>query len=267
MTLRISKLTNRIKRSWRMLLFGGLAAWGALLVSCISVNRTLVAPPQIAGAKYVGSKACAQCHIAEYRDFADSTHGRLMAQGNNNLNIGCESCHGPGSLHVASYGAPHTIINPRRSPQTCFQCHLDKRGEFALPHSHPVLSGKVSCIDCHNPHRADAVIGGGAENIEAANQVCLRCHVAQRGPFVFEHQALREGCVTCHNPHGTVNDKMLIARNQTLCLQCHYQAQTSSGRLLIGTVDHTNFVTRGTCWSSGCHEAVHGSQVSNSLRY
>jgi hypothetical protein len=23
----------------------------------------------------------------------------------------------------------------------------------------------------------------------------------------------------------------------------------------------------GTCWSAGCHEAVHGSQVSSSLRY
>jgi hypothetical protein len=26
-------------------------------------------------------------------------------------------------------------------------------------------------------------------------------------------------------------------------------------------------VQRGTCWSAGCHEAVHGSHVSSSLRF
>ena len=38
------------------LLFGGTAAWGLLLISCVMVNRTMLAPPQIAGAKFVGSK-------------------------------------------------------------------------------------------------------------------------------------------------------------------------------------------------------------------
>jgi hypothetical protein len=39
------------------------------------------------------------------------------------------------------------------------------------------------------------------------------------------------------------------------------------GQLLIGGVDHTSHVRQGTCWSAGCHEAVHGSQVNSSLRY
>ena len=66
--------------------------------------------------------------------------------------MGCESCHGPGSLHVKSGGAAHTIVNPRRSPEACFQCHLNVRAQFQLPHRHPVLEGKMSCADCHNPH-------------------------------------------------------------------------------------------------------------------
>jgi predicted CXXCH cytochrome family protein len=245
----------------------GLAATGLMLGSCFSVDRTVLAPPQIVGAHYVGSAACAQCHADVVHTFAGATHAKLVARGDHDQNIGCESCHGPGSRHVDSNGAALTIVNPHTSPETCFQCHLDKRGEFALTHSHPVLAGKMSCTDCHDPHHGDAIIGGGAANLMAANATCLKCHESQRGPFVFAHQAVREGCVTCHNPHGTVNDKMLVARNQTLCLQCHYQQQRAGGGLLIGTVDHTSFITRGTCWSTGCHEAVHGSQVSSSLRF
>jgi predicted CXXCH cytochrome family protein len=80
----------------------------------------------------------------------------------------------------------------------------------------------------------------------------------------------RVGCGGCHDlldPPGTVNSKMLKARNQTLCLQCHYQQQTVTGQLLIGGRDHASFVQRGTCWTAGCHEAVHGSHVNSSLRF
>ena len=52
-----------------------------------------------------------------------------------------------------------------------------------------------------------------------------------------------------------------------LCLKCHFQQQLAGGALLIGGMDHTPFVSQGTCWSAGCHEAVHGSQVNSSLRY
>jgi hypothetical protein len=61
--------------------------------------------------------------------------------------------------------------------------------------------------------------------------------------------------------------KLLKARNATLCLQCHFQQQTAVGQILIGGRDHVAFLSRGTCWSAGCHEAVHGSQVNSSLRF
>jgi predicted CXXCH cytochrome family protein len=99
------------------------------------------------------------------------------------------------------------------------------------------------------------------------DQSCGKCHAAQRGPFVFEHEAVREGCTTCHKVHGSVNNKLLTERNQTLCLKCHFQQQTGGGALVIGGFDHAGFVSRGTCWSAGCHEAVHGSQIGSSLRY
>ncbi|MDX2186532.1 MAG: cytochrome c3 family protein [Opitutaceae bacterium] len=257
-------MTQHTHRYRNALTFGGIALWGAFLVSCVVANRTMVAPPRIAGAEFVGSGDCVQCHEDVTSTFHDATHAKLVATDGSDKAIGCESCHGPGSIHSKTGGEVGTIINPERNPETCFQCHLDKRGEFSLPHVHPV--GKVGCSDCHDPHRGDAIIGGGT-NLASANDTCLKCHESQRGPFVFEHEALRESCVTCHNPHGTVNDKMLKARNQTLCLQCHYQQQTVTGQLLIGGRDHAAFVQRGTCWTAGCHEAVHGSHVNSSLRF
>ncbi len=257
MKLKLPRLTQKV-------LIGSLVTWGLLLVSCVMVNRTIIAPPQIAGATFVGSKDCAECHAKITNGFHDATHAKLIASGDAGKNIGCESCHGPGSIHSKTGGKPGTIINPTTNPETCFQCHLDKRGEFNLPHAHPL--DKVTCSDCHEPHSGDAVIGGGTQ-LASTNETCFKCHSAQRGPYVFEHEALRENCTTCHNPHGTVNDKMLKSRNQTLCLQCHYQQQTVSGQLLIGGRDHASFVQRGTCWSAGCHEAVHGSHVNSSLRF
>jgi predicted CXXCH cytochrome family protein len=246
------------------LIFGGAAIWGLLLVSCVTTSRTIVAPPSIPGATYVGSNKCSQCHEDVSGSFHDATHAKLVADGKNGQEVGCESCHGPASLHVKAGGGVGTIINP--TAETCYQCHLDKRGEFSLPNSHPIASGKMSCSDCHDPHSGDA-IAESSTNLAALNDSCLKCHTSQGGPYVFEHEASREGCTVCHNPHGTVNDKMLKTRNANLCLQCHFQQNTSTGQIMIGGRDHGSFLSRGTCWSAGCHEAVHGSHVSSSLRF
>jgi len=46
------------------------------------------------------------------------------------MNIGCESCHGPGSLHILAHGDPAKIVNPadirnnKERSITCLQCHV-----------------------------------------------------------------------------------------------------------------------------------------------
>jgi len=242
--------------------------------SCTSTTRAILAPPEIPGAEFVGSDTCAVCHEDLAARFVSATHARLEGKGENAANIACESCHGPGSLHAESAGEERgTIVNPRRSPEACMRCHLDVRADFALPYAHPVTGGPldlasahISCADCHDPHEGRAVKAGGTEML-GENELCLGCHVAQRGPFVFEHEALREGCTVCHRPHGSVNEQLLTERHATLCLKCHAQEQTADGVILIGGRDHSAFLTSGTCFSAGCHEAIHGSQVSSSLRF
>jgi predicted CXXCH cytochrome family protein len=256
-----------------------------VVISCSTVNRSVVVLPEVPGAKYIGSRECEQCHDKIYRDFATADHAHLIAAGTNALNAGCESCHGPCSIHSESGGDVKTPFSftsgrlaansfgarlatePDRSTQTiCFRCHTDVRGQFSLPSHHPVPEGNLSCTDCHSPHSGSVHVGGGT-SLLSENDSCLRCHQNQRGPYVFEHEALREGCTTCHTAHGSVNAKLLTVRDANLCLKCHFQQQTTGGTLLIGGSDHTLRVQQGTCWTAGCHEAVHGSRVSPSLRF
>ncbi|HXJ71532.1 MAG TPA: cytochrome c3 family protein [Candidatus Dormibacteraeota bacterium] len=275
-------------RSRRLATGVGLVAGVIAMVSCTSVRRSVVNLPMVPGANYVGSKECEQCHEKIYRDFTTTAdHARLMTPGPNAFEVGCESCHGPCSLHVQS-GAevkpPYIVTGGRPSPNprgaapvlpagrlkenVCLDCHLDVRGQFNLPSRHPVPEGKMSCMDCHPPHKGSIHLGGGMSLLDA-NESCFRCHAAQRGPHVFEHEAIREGCSVCHTPHGSVNAKLLTARNANLCLKCHFQ-RVSGGAILIGGADHSLFLQRlqqGTCWTAGCHEAVHGSRVDSSLRF
>src|SRR5438552_1007954 len=174
-----SRKRNVIRR--RLLAVSIVLAVALIAISCATVNRTVLAPPNIPGAEFAGSQTCAECHDRIVRDFKTATHARLKAPGDNATNVGCESCHGPGSIHNQSGGKYGTIVNPHKSPEACFQCHLDKRAQFNLPHHHPVLEGKVSCSDCHNPHYGPAVKAGGT-SLLSENATCGQCHTAQFGP-------------------------------------------------------------------------------------
>jgi predicted CXXCH cytochrome family protein len=257
------------KPSHLLWIAGGGASVALVLISCGTTSRTMMAPPSIPGATFIGSGECAECHEKVARDFRTADHAKLQAKGKNAVDMGCESCHGPGSKHKEAGGGAGTIVNPKKSPATCFQCHLDKKAEFMLPYSHPLLAGKITCGDCHDPHKGSALKGGGTQ-LTGKNDTCFKCHTQQRGPFVFRHNAVRDGCTTCHNPHGSVNQKMLTERNSNLCLKCHFQRQMNGpgvDEIQIGSRVHGNDkLGRGACWSGGCHEGVHGSNVSNHLR-
>lgn len=248
-----------------------LAGSAGLLLSCAAPAPSVVAPLDIPGAHYTGNQACAQCHPAVVRGFAASPHARLQVErGGMAGQGGCEACHGPGSEHIRSGGSARLIINPARHPESCLRCHLGVEGEFNLPQHHPVPEGHMSCVDCHDPHGEDAFKPEEGLAMARQNESCAACHPAQTRPFVFEHEALREGCVTCHNPHGSINLKLLVDDDVNLCLRCHSQTQdpnAPAGRFYIGNTDHTRYLQVGTCWTAGCHTAVHGSNVDPRLRY
>ena len=132
----------------------------------------------------------------------------------------------------------------------------------------------MTCNDCHDPHgeniKAPKGIRGRGPSIVRENDVCAQCHREQAQPHVFEHEALREGCMTCHKVHGSINQKLLVERDNNLCLKCHAQRAVIGGtarRIFIGGGDHTSRLSQGPCWSAGCHAGFHGSNISPHLRY
>src|SRR5688572_13615359 len=102
------KLSSRIFRKWFSMIFVLIGV--AVLISCVTMKRVVIVPPEVQGATFIGSKACEECHVEITKGFPSSTHARLMAHGPNAVNMGCESCHGAGSIHSETGGAHGTIV-------------------------------------------------------------------------------------------------------------------------------------------------------------
>jgi len=228
------------------------------------------------GSPKENSERCMACHITSQQQetFAHSQHAAA--------GVSCNECHAShlvkevkdqsrGGLpyaQAAFYEVPqlpetvrwlHSSLLKQSEPNLCFSCHGNVQAQFALPVHHRVPEGLIKCSDCHNPH--------GSINRSSLNatqwETCVKCHVEKRGPYVYEHAAVRvEGCVVCHNPHGSTNHFMLVRREgRQLCLQCHTgfhgQAGVPHGRL--------GFQTSGEC--TRCHVTIHGSELdANFLR-
>jgi predicted CXXCH cytochrome family protein len=260
-----------VNKSRSLLVLSAALTAGALalfLDSCSTADGTIEAALSIPGAHEVGNKGCVDCHAPIVQRFPSSPHARVhLASLGAKGDTGCESCHGPGSKHIAAGGGANFIINPRKDPAACLQCHLEVQNQFQSPHHHPLPEGQMNCVQCHDPHGGDIFKPAGGLAMSRLNESCAQCHRAQTRPFVFEHPALREGCIICHNPHGSVNRKMLTQSDPNLCLRCHAQMPGPGGQVYIGNYPHTSFLQLGTCWTAGCHTAVHGSNVDVRLRY
>jgi DmsE family decaheme c-type cytochrome len=133
-------------------------------------------------------------------------------------------------------------------PDTCFQCHKDRRAQMARSSHMPLREGKMVCTDCHNPH------GSATEALLRANSVndnCYKCHAEKRGPFLFEHVPVRENCLNCHDPHGSVNEALLKVSKPRLCLECHgFGHGQANGPAAVQAMSRS---------CQNCHTQIHGT--------
>jgi DmsE family decaheme c-type cytochrome len=181
---------------------------------------------------------CLGCHQRGDRTYWDgSTHETRGLQ--------CSNCH----TVMRNVSLKHNT-KTAWEPETCFQCHKDRRAQLYRTSHMPIREGKMVCSDCHNPH------GSATEAMLRENSIndnCYKCHAEKRGPFLFEHLPVRENCANCHDPHGSVNEAMLKLSRPRLCGECH-------------TFDHGPNIAGGNSSlfnfgraCNNCHTQVHGS--------
>ncbi len=213
---------------------------------------------------------CLACHrTSKDQDLFNRSEHKLNG-------VACNDCHAPHlleninmrertepSLAQAQFFAAPTLPEENRwlqesllrkkQPDLCFGCHRTIQGQFALPTHHRVPEGLMKCTDCHNAHGTLQRPLLRKTNWEA----CVACHTEKRGPWVFEHAAVKiEGCTICHTPHGSVSRMLLTRREDRFtCLECHVDP-------FAANVPHSRFgfQTRGECVR--CHVTIHGSNVN-----
>jgi DmsE family decaheme c-type cytochrome len=94
------------------------------------------------------------------------------------------------------------------------------------------------------------------------DESCWTCHAEKRGPFLWDHAPVSESCVTCHDPHGSNNDRMLVAKQPYLCQRCHVTARhppTIYDGYTLQTSQNANKIFGRSCVS--CHQNIHGSNA------
>jgi predicted CXXCH cytochrome family protein len=218
---------------------------------CLNCHITSKQQDFFAHSEHAGhAMFCGQCHAAHLVDeVKDQSKGDLSYPQGYFFNVP--------RLADESRWLRNSLLK-QSEPGVCFTCHRTLQAEFALPVHHRVPEGLMKCTDCHSPHGTL----NRANLKKPAWETCVNCHVEKRGPFVYEHAAVKvEGCATCHNPHGSTNRMLLVRREaRQLCLQCHPEfnaKQVPHGRL--------SFQTSGECVR--CHVAIHGSSLDpNFLR-
>lgn len=205
-------------------------------------------------------EACLDCHAREISRAAIRRSSHTLAD------VVCTNCH---SIHRSP--VPQFLL-ARRQTDLCYECHAEVRAQFSLPSKHRVNEGPVKCTDCHNPHGAQAPTWRTGlrprmvETAQANEQPCLRCHADKRGPFAFEHAAVRvDGCEACHAPHGSMNARLLRRPVVfTLCLECHNGAgefgRQGDGVRLTSASHNMADPRYRNC--TGCHLRIHGSNSS-----
>ena len=193
------------------------------------------------------SETCTSCHNR-------ATHALWDGSQHDQRNVGCTSCH---SVHKP---VGDKLVKAKSESELCASCHRPiTNRQYRFNHM-PVREGKMSCSSCHNVH--------GSTNVKllkagtTIDESCTSCHAEKRGPYLWEHAPVSESCTTCHDPHGSNNDRMLVAKQPFLCQRCHVTSRhppTVYEGYLLNNSQNANKIYGRSCVV--CHQLVHGSNA------
>jgi len=171
---------------------------------------------------------CAECHTTNLQknfDVATNTYETTWSE----IDVSCETCHGPGSIHVElaegdgkfgfwdrnyRYGLPNLKDeNPRVEIENCAPCHARRRVIYPNDQSGSTLCDHyvTELIDDHLYY--------------ADGQILEEDYVY--GSFIqsrmYDEQVR---CTDCHDPHSV----RVKFNDNRLCTQCHTKAQYDTTR-------------------------------------
>lgn len=223
-------------------------------------DDVLTAPPVNTNAVQT---MCAGCHLTGWERYQDKTTGQFLVRAVNDpggdmnidddpeldeINVGCESCHGPGSEHVANAGRSRFIVNPKllsaeRSSAVCGRCHdrrqgyggptngytqaISEAGELAKPgiSRHELITKYTDPVK-----KGPTMRGPGREDNIWPDDIHSSKPHQQYADFLkskmYRNDRLLVTCSDCHDLHGgTPNPRWLIhdANDPAspLCQRCH----------------------------------------------
>ena len=212
---------------------------------------------------------CMSCHNS-YPDFVMGSENKF-----NSLpyGIGCERCHGPGSIHVAnkmsgdiidtSKYIDYSIVNPAKLSidlqfDVCQRCHL--QGNAVLKNDHSFYDFKPGMklsdyISVFLPRYKNAddefIMASHADRLKQSKCFIKTFDAAKSSK---ELRPYKNGltCVSCHNPHVSVREKKTENFNM-VCKKCHGSKEDKNCGLAL----HERQTKLNNCVS--CHMPQSGS--------
>lgn len=171
---------------------------------------------------------CMSCHNS-YPEIVPQTNGKYLEMPEG---IGCERCHGPGSIHVAErLASPSSgseidlsIVNPAHLRldarlDVCQQCHLNA--------SVSLLRDGKTPFDFRPSQKLDDYLALFAAHESVTEGIGVISHADRMklSACFLETQNLNEPlqCTTCHDPHAGFRTKGPEYFNTT-CTNCHASA-------------------------------------------
>ena len=160
-----------------------------------------------------GADGCLRCHAGENMTvLRETAHGDSGNPDTPFAGRGCESCHGPGSLHVSrarggSGFPPLTGFGRGGDPAAtqlaaCLGCHAKAMGDAPGMEWTGSLhdTGRMTCSSCHRIHSTENVLASR----EAQIAKCATCHEDQISHHQrFEDRGILFDRLTCHDCHDS----------------------------------------------------------------
>ena len=161
---------------------------------------------------------CDGCHSVNYN---------ISSKTVTEWNVGCEKCHGAGSLHAQDERAS-TIVNPAtldnvRADDICIQCHSEGQ-----PRANPIEGqyfdwpvgfqpgDRLSDVWKLDEHHL------GEESFTHWPEGSAHKNRMQGNDFVQSQMSVKGvRCAACHDVHGTEQDADLRLPGDAMCLDCH----------------------------------------------